>query len=88
MRLCVPGMGAFGLRECKPLILRVKVPYGQGWDPEPLVPRKGVAGNRKSEGIPNAFGKTPVLTNSPIGMPLAEPYKRLSELDESRKHSG
>jgi hypothetical protein len=28
--LCVPGMGAFGLQECKPLILRVKVPYGQG----------------------------------------------------------
>jgi hypothetical protein len=29
-RLCVPGMGAFSLQECKPLILRVKVPYGQG----------------------------------------------------------
>ena len=31
--------------------------------------RKGVAGNRKSEGIPKAFGKNPVLTNSPQGMP-------------------
>jgi len=28
--------------------------------------------------------QTPVLTNSPIGMPRAEPYKRLNELDESR----
>jgi len=27
--LCVPGMGTFGLQECKSIILRVKIPYEQ-----------------------------------------------------------
>jgi hypothetical protein len=69
-------MGAFGLQECKSIILRVKVPYGQRWDPEPLVPRKGVAGNRRSEGSEFA--------NS--GPDEQELYKRLNELDKQAHH--
>jgi len=52
--------------------LRVKVPYGQGWNPEPLVSRKGVVGNHKSEGSGTAKP----------GTDEQKPYKRLSELDE------
>jgi|GEM_PF-2044392 len=69
-------MGAFGLRQCKPFIWRVKVPYGQGWDPEPLASRKGVAGNRKSEGSETAKP----------GTDEQEPYKRLNEPDEQAHH--
>ena len=72
----MPGMGAFGLQECKSLILRVKVPYGQGWRLEPLASRKGVAGNRKSEGSETAKP----------GPDEQEPYKRCSELDEQAHH--
>jgi len=54
----------------------VKVPYGQGWNPEPLASRKGVAGNRKSEGSGTA--------NS--GPDEQEPYKRRSGLDEQAHH--
>ena len=70
--MCMPGMGAFSLQECKPLILRVKVPYGQGWRLEPLEPRKGVADNCKSEGSETA--------NS--GSDEQEPYKSRNEPDE------
>jgi len=59
----------------------VKVPYGQGWPPEPLASRKGVAGNYKSEGSGTA-PRDAYGTNS--GTDEQEPYKRLNELDESR----
>ena len=72
-------MGAFGLQECKSIILRVKVPYGPRWragNHYPPAGGKGVAGNRKSEGSETA--------NS--GTDEQEPYKRLNELDEQAHH--
>ena len=53
-----------------------KVTYGQGWPPESLASRKGVAGNCKSEGSGTA--------NS--GPDEQEPHKRLDELDKQAHH--